>query len=63
MPRTDHYPLQVRIPLEMHERLLTQSAAESRSIRTIVTRAIEAELAECESSQKRPKPGKKTRAA
>ena len=50
MPRTETFPLQVRIPPELHKRLLARSAAEARQIKTIVIRAIERELdeAECE---------------
>lgn len=63
MPKTETFNLMVRIPRELHDRVAAQAAAEDRSQRAIVTRALERELTECESAQKKATPKKKTRAA
>lgn len=56
----DLFQIQVRIPHELHESLLTVAASETRTVRAVVVRALEREV---ELSQKKASPKKKTKAA
>lgn len=61
--RNDLVHFQVRISLELHERLLAVAAGEERQLKTIATRALEREAEAYESSQKKAPSKKKTKAA
>lgn len=53
----------IRIPADLHERLVAQAAIEDRSQRSVLARALDMYLSHHGATEKKPTPKKKTRAA
>lgn len=53
----------IRIPADLHERLVAQAAVEDRSQRSVLARALDLYLSDRGHAEKKATPKKKTRAA